>query len=1057
MYGLLKEIKKQSNGCIKYKVIGNDGMNHTFFYQPDWSIAHIEQLKINERVEFDVRNGNSISHLRSAYKKNVKGRVIRIFYDNSGLVETDRGEILKFSSDDNSLLSPYQTVWVKPVSPEKDSDSNYGFCTNIRTEKIKELTEELKQEVAAILRKEFATETDIPISKIQDFLKKSGFLIEEYGYYDSVMFLEQFTNVLFLNPINKTARVLREEELSQNYTEAVRLLQRQGYHEPTLLQKRVFSDQKFWDSNRVLIMGSTSSGKTAIPLTNYLMDYENRTKKPKLLIAVNLRTLTTQMQETIQSRLQGNYNLNMQISTSEYIDGDNDIKNGDVDIAVVIYEKLFIFASTVNGFFGKYDHLLLDESAIVADNERGAKVDVILSKANEEAKLKITMLGTPYYNWEKYVNRFGFYSIGIFSRPVPVHEFFYYPVMMGKDPGKQNKRYLCSDCCGKNIPTGTCAQNWENTVKSLCYNEFVAEHKTLVFVFSQAETRKLSKKIYSFIKQKQNLPTPPENTLYEFIKGFLKHYSLSFEELKGYFDTNDEYEALYYGVTFHNASVPEKMRIAVETEFLGEPQFIKGGIKIVVSTDTLAYGLNSNVDTVIITQMQRYSLDQYQKLPYNTYQNCIGRSGRLGYRKFGTSYAFISDDFEKKYFDQISYSQDVPQKAIDYYTKGSFRKQEYICGTLGRILSDADSDILAFYILSLFPINDFLSFENLIAQLDRIPKTSGYDWQRTDDAIKEALTMLRNENLISHSKDISTFDEFSVRDHDSYYLTSKGRCFQGYAIRMKSYRKLYDMIDTLIVDDQIYPIDFFLALSKINEFSDSWKNFLITYQKGEEYRKSELRRNNEINPDSPTIAEKCITAAAALIDYILPEFREKRWISDKLFHEILCSSEYLNAKSGKHLNETEFRRLTALKASMVTGMWISGYSVQLLREIQGFEETGIDNIRRKLGEKISYYVDIMYAIAQNQRRSSEQLTRIHQLSVCLFYGIKFDWIIKRNIQNLSVELANCYHLASICATRMKYHQKYGTKEQIAVLKSESEILDPSIKRIMKEEGVIIDE
>lgn len=69
MYGLLKEIKKQSNGCIKYKVIGNDGINHTFFYQPDWSIVHIEQLKINERVEFDVRNGNSISHLRSAYKK----------------------------------------------------------------------------------------------------------------------------------------------------------------------------------------------------------------------------------------------------------------------------------------------------------------------------------------------------------------------------------------------------------------------------------------------------------------------------------------------------------------------------------------------------------------------------------------------------------------------------------------------------------------------------------------------------------------------------------------------------------------------------------------------------------------------------------------------------------------------------------------------------------------------------------------------------------------------------------------------------------------------------
>lgn len=289
---------------------------------------------------------------------------------------------------------------------------------------------------------------------------------------------------------------------------------------------------------------------------------------------------------------------------------------------------------------------------------------------------------------------------------------------------------------------------------------------------------------------------------------------------------------MYYGVAFHNASAPENLRIAVETEFLGESSVVKDGIRIVVSTDTLAYGVNSNVDTVIGAQMERYSLNQFENLSFNTYQNCIGRSGRLGYRSYGTSYTFFSESFEAKYLDSQAPPLGLPMKAIRFYTRDAAEEGERISGTFGTLLLYAEADRLAFFVLSLFPEDSPMTVETVLEQISRIPRSDGCDPDRVRAEIVESIQMLKDYKLIQAYEDWSDQEETAFTE-TGYHLTAKGHLVQGYVIRWESFRRLHTILDETLTEGKLYPLDYYVQLAKIPEIFDSWHTVLMTYEAGE--------------------------------------------------------------------------------------------------------------------------------------------------------------------------------------------------------------------------------
>ena len=84
---------------------------------------------------------------------------------------------------------------------------------------------------------------------------------------------------------------------------------------------------------------------------------------------------------------------------------------GDAAIAVIIYEKVFMFASMDRDFLSRYQFLAMDEIGLTQDVSRGMKADFILVRARMYQNLKVIALATPYYDRSRYLTAYQFLYI----------------------------------------------------------------------------------------------------------------------------------------------------------------------------------------------------------------------------------------------------------------------------------------------------------------------------------------------------------------------------------------------------------------------------------------------------------------------------------------------------------------------------------------------------------------------------------------------------------------------------------------------------------------------
>ena len=117
-------------------------------------------------------------------------------------------------------------------------------------------------------------------------------------------------------------------------------------------------------------------------------------------------------------------------STGEFRNDDMAVRNAEADIAVIIYEKVFMFASMDSNFLPKYDLLVMDEIGLTQDQDRGVKADFILTRARLLSSLRVLALATPFFNWKNYIQIYGFTQLQEDERPVKLET---YPIYYGKE------------------------------------------------------------------------------------------------------------------------------------------------------------------------------------------------------------------------------------------------------------------------------------------------------------------------------------------------------------------------------------------------------------------------------------------------------------------------------------------------------------------------------------------------------------------------------------------------------------------------------------------------
>lgn len=146
----------------------------------------------------------------------------------------------------------------------------------------------------------------------------------------------------------------------------------------------------------------------------------------------------------------------------------------------------------------------------------------------------------------------------------------------------------------------------------------------LVFCMAKARCEKIAESIVEYLKSEEK--RDPSNTLYKEIHPRVNALrSKISREVSDNFLLND---ALAFGVAYHHADLPPRIRIDLE-------HLISDGlIDIVISTTTLAEGVNLPISTVIYedwkTNPDRRTGAIPQPLDLSKFRNIAGRAGRAG-------------------------------------------------------------------------------------------------------------------------------------------------------------------------------------------------------------------------------------------------------------------------------------------------------------------------------------------------------------------------------------------------------------------------------------------
>lgn len=649
-----------------------------------------------------------------------------------------------------------------------------------------------------------------------------------------------------------------------------------------------------WKMPREFIIGSTSSGKTAIPLICYEADKIKYEKKVKLLYIVPYRALATQKAKEFKEKMGHETVI---VSTSEYCSEDINVLQGNCDIAIVIYEKVYMFLSKNKHFLDKYSYIVFDELGIVENLERGLKADYILYAACLNPKSNIYVLATPYFNWKEYIERYQFNAHQESERPIKIEEEII-PYKIGNEYSKYNEI--------------------DEKIVELCKKHREMQQKILVFSNSRTRVKELARKIYEKLKTDNDIVSIGEAK-----KNFFSQIVMSEDDLFGIMEDEDfmAYEA---GIAYHNAALPEEIRELIEKDYLED----NGKLDIVVSTETLAYGLNSNVDVVIVSDMEKTSGGEKRFLSVNEYENYIGRAGRLGKKAVGYAYTFIPENMMKDW-NNLKEKIENPDLMESQY-KIFWKQSECI-----------------FHLLNYFDNEDGIEEKSILQQIQEYPyidKTA-----KTD--MENELKQLQNRKLISYMDD--DFDEL-----EKYRISSVGTRALGFIICVDTYDKLINATKSLFKNDQLLIFDFLYTICQCKEIAVS----------------------DYYSPHEANIYLKHMTVFMQEIhDKNELSFNCKKSITDNR------SIKKFRKENNKFSNE-DWNEIKKVRMAEALYLWINSYSIQEIQKICGFEYSAV----KKMGEKAKYITDILSADISSQLETGFLEMHLKNIGIALYYGIRID-------------------------------------------------------------------
>lgn len=501
----------------------------------------------------------------------------------------------------------------------------------------------------------------------------------------------------------------------------------------------------FKSDENLLLCAPTGAGKTNVAMLTVLRTINNHRdpetgrinlKNFKIVYIAPLKALVQEQMREFQRRLTANFGIIVNELT-----GDSSLSKSEMSetqLLVTTPEKWDVITrkTSDNSSTSLAKLIIIDEIHLLHD-ERGPVLESIVSRTIRQVEatgepVRLVGLSATLPNYQDVATflrvntKTGLYYFDASYRPCPLEQQF-----IGIKEKKAIKKL--------------------NAMNEACYDKLTEtlqnKHQLIIFVHSRKDTIKTAK----WLKEKLI-----ENEKSELV---LKTDSGSAEILKQeaeMMDTKSLQDCIPYGFGVHHAGLKKGERSVIED------LFAQGHLKVLISTATLAWGVNLPAHTVVIKGTETYSPEKgawVQLSPQDILQ-MLGRAGRPRYDKSGEGVIITSQD-EIQYYLAIL-NQQLPIESQ----------------LMGKLVDNINAEIVLGTIRSREDAVTWLGYTYLYVRMLRSPALYhvgpeyGNDdalyWKRVDLA-HSALTILDANNLIVYNSDTGGIKSTELGRIASYY------------------------------------------------------------------------------------------------------------------------------------------------------------------------------------------------------------------------------------------------------------------------------------------------
>ena len=392
------------------------------------------------------------------------------------------------------------------------------------------------------------------------------------------------------------------------------------------LQLSAVNDYRVLDGQPLLVVAPTTSGKTFI---GEMAAARAIADGRKAVFLLPFKALANEKFEEFEELYGQGLGLRVLRCTGDYADQTDPFVRGQYDVALLTYEMFLGLSVAMPTLLSKIGLVVLDEAQFVTDPTRGIGVELLLTNllaARERGvEPQIVALSAVIGDVNHFDEWLGCQTLVTTDRPVPLVEGVL----------DRNGTYQYLDTDGEER-TEQLLQPYEIVQRKSkpgsqdvivpLVRKLVGEGEQ-VLVFRNMKGS--SSGCANYLAASLGLP-PASAVLAELPDQDL---STSSEAL---------HTALQGGTAFHTSDLSREERVVVERAYRNR----EGPIRALVATSTVAAGVNTPAETVVIVETE---FPGRPPEPYTVavYKNMAGRAGRLGFAAHGRSILLAGDGLQR--------------------------------------------------------------------------------------------------------------------------------------------------------------------------------------------------------------------------------------------------------------------------------------------------------------------------------------------------------------------------------------------------------------------------